>query len=98
MGLRPITKEEWDRYRWIEVSGEGEEAVFLPGIELCDPPDDGYAYVDRTRPTDTKQRWVRAETSVDEDIVAKIAGLDIGQVNPAINLFFNLFRDAAEGG
>jgi len=60
--LRSITQEEWERFEWIEVSGPGEEAVFVRGIEKCDPPDDGYIYVERTRGRDYKQRWVRAQT------------------------------------
>ena len=63
--LRPITQEEWEQLEWVELSGLGEEAVFILGIERCDPPDDGYAYVERTRVTDCKQRWVRAMTFVE---------------------------------
>lgn len=63
--LRPITKEEWEQYAWVEATGFGgdpDRPVFIRGIKYTEPPDDGYVYKERTRLGDSEQRWVRAMT------------------------------------
>ena len=63
MKLRPITKKEWHQTTWVEVTTRADEhPVFLPGIQIDAPPDDGFMYIERTRFGDTKQRWVRIMT------------------------------------
>jgi hypothetical protein len=52
-----ITKIEWNKYRWLEV----EPDKFIRGIELVNPPNDGFVYVEVTTFGDAKQRWQRAQ-------------------------------------
>ena len=60
---KPITREEWSRFRWEQVA----PSVYLRGIELTEPPDDGFVYVDVTTFSDAKQRWIRAEQVMQDD-------------------------------
>lgn len=56
--LRPITKEEWGEYEWIEV----EAGVFIKGLKKTPPPtppDDGFVYksVEVTKFADTERKY-----------------------------------------
>jgi len=63
MKLRPITQDEWIQYEWVEVTTPTDKhPVFLPGIQIVVPLNDGFVYVERTRFGDNKQRWERAMT------------------------------------
>ncbi len=66
--LRPITNEEWAKYRWVEVSTYGNaERIFIRDIELTEPPDDGFKYIECTTRADNKQRWRRIMTYTDNE-------------------------------
>ena len=67
--MKPITKDEWNRFDWIDITSFGDSqdvALFLRGVEKEEPPDDGYVYIEKTSFGDVKQRWVRAMKMVDE--------------------------------
>ena len=44
--LRPITKEEWVKFEWIEVTTLASPVpIYIRGIKKPEPPDDGYVYI-----------------------------------------------------
>ena len=64
METRPITKEDWEKHRWIDACAGSNASIFIRGIKKTEPPDDGYVYVDVTTLADSEQKWRRAEEVV----------------------------------
>jgi hypothetical protein len=61
--LRPITKAEWDKYDWFEVTSHADEhIVYIGSLRESPPPDDGFVYKDCTTIADTERKWRRIYT------------------------------------
>lgn len=60
MEIRAITKAEWDKYEWIEVTRFCDAVpVFIRGSKKTEPPDDGFVYREVTKLLDSEQSWQR---------------------------------------
>ena len=71
IAYRPITKEEWDQYDWINVTTFQDQIegriVYIRGRRHTLAPDDGYVYEECTRMIDREQKWRRVVTPLNKE-------------------------------
>lgn len=62
--MRPITKDEWGKYEWLDVTAHGDaDKNYVRGKEYATPPNDGFVYSEGPMSPDGKQTWRRVMTS-----------------------------------
>ena len=68
--FRPITKEEWDKFEWINVTtfadAANEPTLYIRGRKRTEPPNDGYVYEECTKFPDGEMKWRRVVTIVED--------------------------------